>query len=80
MAQAEAEAQEAAMEGDEEGVNEAVEEHSEAQERGKAALEAWDGKKKMYRWLNTLGIPFVFAIFGFLRWRMRQARRKTLKL
>lgn len=80
MEQAESEAQQAALEGDEEAVNEAVEEHAEAQEEGKAALEAWDDKKKMYRWLNTLGIPFVFAIFGFLRWRMRQARRKTLKL
>lgn len=80
MEQAEADAQQAAMEGDEAAVNEAVEDHAEAQEEGKAALEAWDDKKKMYRWLNTLGIPFVFAIFGFLRWRMRQARRKTLKL
>ena len=37
-------------------------------------------RKAAYRWMNTLGIPFVFAIFGFVRWRFRQARRKTLKL
>ena len=45
MAEAEASAQEAAMEGNEEGVNEAVEEHSAAEERGKAALEAWDSAR-----------------------------------
>jgi ABC-type uncharacterized transport system involved in gliding motility auxiliary subunit len=29
-----------------------------------AALEEWDAKKAWYRWLNMLGVPVAFAIFG----------------
>jgi len=47
-------------------------------EKRKAALEAWDDKKRAYRLGNTLGVPFVFALFGILRWRMRRARKITL--
>jgi ABC-type uncharacterized transport system involved in gliding motility auxiliary subunit len=63
----------AAEEGDEEGVAEALEER-------KAAIESWDAKKRAYRWLNTLGIPLLVALFGLFRWRQRSNKKKTLKL
>jgi ABC-type uncharacterized transport system involved in gliding motility auxiliary subunit len=63
----------AAEEGDEEGVESALEER-------RAAIESWDAKKGMYRWLNTLGIPFLVALFGLFRWRQRSNKKKTLKL
>lgn len=63
----------AAEEGDEAGVESALEER-------KAAIESWNAKKLAYRWLNTLGIPFVVALFGLFRWRQRANKKKTLKL
>jgi len=63
----------AAEEGDEEGVESALEER-------RAAIESWDAKKGAYRWLNTLGIPFLVALFGLFRWRQRSNKKKTLKL
>jgi len=63
----------AAEEGDEGGVEEALEER-------KAAIESWETKKLTYRWLNTLGIPLVVAVFGLVRWRRRSNKKKTLKL
>jgi ABC-type uncharacterized transport system involved in gliding motility auxiliary subunit len=63
----------AAEEGDETGVQEAL-------EKRKAAIESWEGKKLAYRWLNTLGIPFLVALFGLLRWRQRTNKKRTLKL
>ena len=63
-----------ALEGeDREGAEDAVEKQKEM-----AAV--WDAKKSTYKWLNTLGIPFLFALFGVIRWRMRSARRKNIKL
>ena len=63
----------AAEQGDEAGVESALEER-------KAAIESWDAKKRAYRWLNTLGIPFLVALFGLFRWRQRANKKKTLKL
>jgi len=63
----------AAEEGDEEGVESALEER-------RAAIESWDAKKGVYRWLNTLGIPVLVALFGLFRWRQRSNKKKTLKL
>lgn len=63
----------AAEEGDEEGVTTAL-------AKRKAAIESWDAKKLAYRWLNTLGIPLLVALFGLLRWRQRSNKKKTLKL
>lgn len=63
----------AAESGDEESVEQALAER-------KAAIESWESKKLAYRWLNTLGIPFVVALFGLLRWRQRSNKKKTLKL
>jgi len=63
----------AAEQGDEGGVEAALAER-------RAAIESWDSKKLGYRWLNTLGIPFLVALFGLLRWRQRLNKKKTLKL
>jgi ABC-type uncharacterized transport system involved in gliding motility auxiliary subunit len=63
----------AAEQGDEAGVESALYER-------KAAIESWDAKKQAYRWLNTLGIPFLVALFGLFRWRQRSNKKKTLKL
>ncbi len=71
---------EALSEGDQESLDSAVAEREAAVERAKAAKEEWEVKQAQYRWGNILGAPFLFALFGVVRWRMRQARRKTLKL
>ncbi|MEM8609339.1 MAG: Gldg family protein [Myxococcota bacterium] len=63
----------AAESADEAGVEAALEER-------KAAIESWESKKLAYRWLNTLGIPFLVALFGLVRWRRRADMKKTLKL
>jgi len=31
-------------------------------------------------WANVLGLPLAFCAFGFVRWRVRRARRASLKL
>lgn len=63
----------AAEEGDEVSVRAALEER-------RAAIESWDAKKLAYRWLNTLGIPLLVALFGLFRWRRRSKKKQTLKL
>lgn len=78
--EAEEQALEAAQGGDRASTEEAISERDEALERRKEAMKAWDSKKAAYRWLNTLGIPLAFGLFGLLRWRMRNARRKTMKI
>jgi ABC-type uncharacterized transport system involved in gliding motility auxiliary subunit len=71
---------EALTEGDQESLDTAVEERNAAVERAKAAKEEWDVKQAQYRWGNILGAPFLFALFGVVRWRMRLAARKTIKI
>lgn len=68
-----ADAQAALQEGDEEEAREAI-------ERRNAALAARDRTKAWFRWGNTLLIPIAFALFGVVRWQLRQRRRATLKL
>lgn len=63
----------AAEQGDEQGVESALAER-------KAAIESWNAKKMAYRWLNTLGIPILVALFGLLRWRQRSRKKRTLQL
>lgn len=63
----------AAEQGDEQGVESALAER-------KAAIESWNAKKSAYRWLNTLGIPLLVALFGLFRWRQRTKKKQTLKL
>ncbi len=71
---------EALTEGDQESLDNAVADRDAAVERAKAAREEWEVKQSEYRWGNILGAPFLFALFGVVRWRMRLARRKSLKL
>jgi len=63
----------AAEQGDEAGVQSALDER-------KAAIESWDAKKSAYRWINTIGIPFLVALLGLFRWRQRSNKKKRLKL
>ena len=63
----------AAETGDREGVEEALEERN-------TAIESWEAKKLVYRWLNTLGIPLLVALAGLFRWRQRSNKKRTLKL
>lgn len=44
-------------------------------EKRAAALKAWEAKKAGYRWLNTLGVPVLFLLFGLWRWQSRKAVR-----
>ncbi|MEZ4252264.1 MAG: Gldg family protein [Polyangiales bacterium] len=78
--EAEEQAMGAAQEGDQAGTENAIAEREAALEERKEALKAWDSRKSRYRWLNTLGIPFALGLFGVLRWRARNARRKNMKL
>lgn len=71
--EAEDTARAAAEEQNEEGVEDALEERKEA-------VKAWDRRKAIYKWGNILGIPMLFALFGVVRWRMRTARRASMKL
>lgn len=52
----------------------------QAFETRKAAMTAWDDKKALYRWGNTLAIPVAFALFGVVRWRLRRARKARMTL
>jgi ABC-2 type transport system permease protein len=52
----------------------------QAFEKRKDALKAWDARKNLYRWGNTLAIPGAFALLGIVRWRVRRARKDRLTL
>lgn len=52
----------------------------QAFDKRKEAMKAWDEKKGLYRWGNTLAIPGAFAFFGLVRWRVRRARKARLTL
>jgi len=43
-------------------------------------MQAWDERKRAYRFGNSLAIPLGFALLGLVRWRMRVARKAHLKL
>lgn len=66
-------------------IREAVAKEDEAKakqafEKRKEAMKAWDARKNVYRWGNTLAIPGAFALLGIVRWRWRRARKDRLKL
>ena len=52
----------------------------EALEERQAAIASWDSKKSAYRWINGLGLPVAFAIFGMLRWRRRKSLRESVRI
>ena len=66
-------------------IRDAIAEQDEAKakaafEKRKGAMNAWEAKKAMYRWSNSLAIPGAFALFGIVRWRIRRARKARLTL
>lgn len=73
VAEAEAVARDAYEDQDEEKFAAAIEER-------KSAVAAWESKKSNYRWGNTFALPFAFALFGFIRFRMRRAKKANLTL
>lgn len=55
------------------------EEAAAALERRNQALETWESRKSTFRWSNTLLIPLAVAVFGVVRWQLRQRKKATLK-
>lgn len=39
-----------------------------------------EGTLSAYRWVNVLGLPLLFCLFGVLRWRLRNTNRANQKL
>jgi ABC-type uncharacterized transport system involved in gliding motility auxiliary subunit len=39
-----------------------------------------DGTRNAVKFGNALGLPLLLALFGLVRWRMREARRSTITL
>lgn len=39
-----------------------------------------DGTRNLVKFGNALGLPLALALFGLVRWRMREARRSTVAL
>lgn len=70
---AEAEARTADEAGDEAGTAEAIERHNEA-------IASWESRKSRFRWGNTIVIPLAVALFGVVRWQMRQRKKASLKI
>ncbi len=73
-------AESAVEEQDQEALDEAQEQAQAAADAYREAEEAFDQRKLQYKLFNMLGIPFAFALFGVFRWRMRNSRRKNMKL
>lgn len=66
-------------------ITEAIQEQDETKakqafDKRKDAMKAWDARKDLYRWGNTLAIPGAFALVGVVRWRVRRSRKARLKL
>jgi O-antigen/teichoic acid export membrane protein len=39
-----------------------------------------DRKASVIQWINVLGLPFAFCLFGVARWRVRRANRGNQRL
>ena len=50
---------------------------NEARTRREAAEARLDRKKNLAKFGNMVGIPFLLAIFGVVRWRMRRAQKSA---
>ncbi|MEM7608268.1 MAG: GldG family protein [Myxococcota bacterium] len=77
---AQEQAEEAIENQDQGELNEAESQAQAAVDAYKEAEEAFDRRKLNFKLFNMLGIPFAFALFGAIRWRMRNTRRKNLSL
>lgn len=72
--------QTAQLERNEAAFNAAASARTAAEDRYKEATAAWTRKMALYQWGNMLGAPFLIAIAGVIRWRMRKAKKANLKL
>ncbi|MEE8410047.1 MAG: GldG family protein [Myxococcota bacterium] len=55
----------------------------EVRSRGLAAApldELSDGARNTVKYVNMLGVPLAFILFGLVRWRLREARRANVTL
>ncbi len=48
-------------------------------QRGRSELEKWNGRKKFIQWLNTLGVPLLFAAIAFGYALMRKSKQAALR-
>lgn len=39
-----------------------------------------DGMRQSIKYGNILGIPFLLVLYGLIRWRLRESRRRSLKI
>jgi ABC-type uncharacterized transport system involved in gliding motility auxiliary subunit len=39
-----------------------------------------DYTRQAVKYLNIIGVPFLLIIYGMIRWRLREARRRSLKI
>ncbi len=39
-----------------------------------------DGVRQAVKYGNIIGIPVLLVLYGLIRWRMRESRRRSLKL
>ncbi len=39
-----------------------------------------DAVRQTVKYGNILGVPFLLVLYGFIRWRMREAHRRSLKI
>ncbi len=37
-----------------------------------------DGRRNLIKYGNIIGVPLLFVVFGLIRWRLRERRRKTI--
>lgn len=66
--------------GDQAGAEEATKRQEAAAKVRKAKFEQWQTKQNWHKWLNILGMPSLFIVFGLIRWQLRKAKRASLKL
>ena len=55
-------------------------EFAEALEERQAAEDAYKRSQQITQWALTLGLPFLLALFGVIRWRQRIAKKNNIKL
>jgi gliding-associated putative ABC transporter substrate-binding component GldG len=39
-----------------------------------------DGVRQTVKFANIIGVPFLLVLYGLIRWRLREARRRSLKI
>jgi len=39
-----------------------------------------DGLRQAVKYGNIIGVPFLLVLYGLIRWRMREARRRSLRI